>query len=195
MVVVLPPSGFVSEIDTYVKLLAAAEAIAGRSIIAGAMTALTADLNRKLRIRAMITTSTLGSNSLPSDFLEAESFTLSNCVLTPSMDHTVTPYTFTVGNGALILKDGASAANGVLRYYAKLPVLEAAGTNPVYKDNNDLYLWGLLAHHALLVRDRSGMDSWVPTYQRALDDLQEADAMSRVGTVPMEVTTNALADH
>lgn len=166
----------------FASLTAAATEALGRSPLLGAMDMLTADLNR-LRLRPMLVEVTQSTNDLPADFLEAELVTVAGRIYTPATEFNQIPGTYSVQKGAFVFNPVETAPDLHLRYYAKLAPL-TVGTNDVLEAYPDLYLYGLLWHHARLVRDESGAVAWGSAWVDARDSAVRDDVASRQGVVP-----------
>lgn len=175
-----------TEITNYTTLASVAAEVAGRSMVTGAMTLATADINRRLRVREMLSDATLSSLTLPSDFLEAETVQVGESIYSPS-HASAQPgsRTYSIQNGALILEPVETTVSVALRYYARLAVLSGVNTNDVLDNHPDVYLYGLLAHHAQMIKDSEGVQTWRPLFIDAVGDANRSDAMSRQGALSM----------
>lgn len=193
MVLVVSGNFSESEITAYAELIDAAETTLGRSVAKGAVTTLTADLNRRLRVREMLVEDTRDTLSLPSDFLEAETVRIGTTTYTPIGAGYGHCHTYQVKDGQFQFSPEESEPELFLRYYAKLQVIGETQTNAVFERHPDLYLWGLLFNHARLVRDESGAAAWGPAYEQALADVRKDDVASRVGGRPMRVMPRSSA--
>jgi len=186
-IVIVPSLEDGSEITTYTGLVAAAEGALGRSVMSGAITALTADLNRRLRVREMIKETSQDATATPSDFLEAEVVKVGGTTYQPAPAVVPQSCTYEVKNGEFVFYPIESAPDLFLRYYAKLDVLRSGESNAILIKYPDLYLYGLLYQHSILVRDEAGVAAWGPMYQSVFADVVSSDLASRVDQRPMRV--------
>jgi hypothetical protein len=160
----------------------------------------TADINRDMRLRCMEATVTLveaASVTLPSNFLQVIDIyrdTDPRIALQPTTTtgtnalHMTSgiPRTYAIVDGALLLNPAPSGSENLkLRYYAKLADLAADGdTNDVLTIYPDVYVYGVLAHHAALIGDEKGL-AWESKYQVAFRRTRSSDAASRMGGAPL----------
>lgn len=182
-----------SEITNYNTLMSVAEGIAGRAMIGGAMTLLTADLNKRLRVRQMLKEVTQSTNALPSDFLQADAVKVAGVFYRPAPAHSGFKGVYSISDDTIDLSPENTAPDLVLTYYAELPVLASDGTNAVLSAHPDLYLYGVLAQHAQLVRDADGAQLWGTSYESILGNVTKADVKSRVDTATMRVRPRSVA--
>lgn len=163
-----------------------AEAILGRAVMPGALDAVTADLNARLRVKEMEETyrgAPADVVPLPSFFIEAVAVDIDGCPLAPTTTQMLRPGTFAVAGQELRLADG-----GVLLtvdYLARLAPFEEERGNKVYSAYPNLFLYGLLAHHATLARDDDGANRWGALYDAALNEANARDARARQSQISM----------
>ena len=158
----------------------------------------TADVNQELRLYQMETEATVPESatvSLPANFLDMVSIyrdTSPRSFLEPKPVHTLQrifrqsgiPQFYAVEDGQLRLSPSPNGSeNLVLRYYAKLDELSAdSDTNRVLTDYPSVYVYGVLTHHALLIRDDKGLSSWAQAYNEAKKQARRQSAKYRSGT-------------
>lgn len=165
-------------------LFATAQSILGRSVVAGAMDMLTADLNMRLRVRQMETSATLAvGDPIPADFVEALRVDLDDTTLLPATEGNLADGAFCVVGDELLTT--ASTGALTLRYVARLATLASGETNAVLDAYPALYLYGLLRHHSALVRDDAGRQHWDALFEGALAEANKADVRSRQSEVSM----------
>jgi len=185
---------------TYTDLLAAVASWADRtdltSVIPDFVTAAESRINRDLRVRRMVTNTTLTTTSgtqtlaLPTDYLEAENLTLSGTsppgalsVITPElMDRkypanyqTGQPVVYTTVGSNLILgptPDGAYALS--LDYYQRLG-LASSSTNWVMTYNPMVYLAGSMCELGMYLGDADRVALWDSRYRAEVAQLQASD--------------------
>lgn len=175
-----------TEITNFTTLSSAAEEAAGRAMITGAITLATAEINRLLRVREMLVEVTQATATLPSDFLEAETVKVADVVYSPSRESAqARSGVYMVHDGTLKFTPEETAPDLFLRYYGKLDVLSGTNTNDVLDTYPEIYLYGLLAHHAQLVRDDAGVSYWRPLFIDAIGDANRHSAMSQMGSLTM----------
>lgn len=146
-----------------------AEAILGRSVAPGVMRVLTADLNERLRVREMeeeYLTEPQPVVPLPSFYLDAVSVTIDDAPLRATSRDALRPGTFAVVGDCIHLADSGTLLR--LIYRARIAEFEEERSVKVQTAYPALYLYGLLAHHAVLVRDEAGAAAWRPQYENAL---------------------------
>lgn len=168
---------------TFAQLKAALLAQIGRAPSDICYQLVTADINNGLRVKEMEATASLveaASVALPADFLaviEIYRDVADRTPLQPTTPQAIarsyqpsgTPTHYAVVDGNLLLNpspDGSS--NIALRYYAALDDLVADGdTNAVLARFPSLYVYGVLSHHASLIRDTQSAAIWEAQYQKA----------------------------
>lgn len=161
----------------------------------------TADINQEMRLRVMEATATLteaASVALPADFLEVVSIyrdTDPRTSLRPASPQAFQrmhqasgiPSVFSVVDGALLLSPTPNGAEDLqLRYYARLSDLVAGSdTNDVLDRYPALYVYGVLAHHAALIRDEKALAIHFAAYEKAKQQARADDARTRYGGAPV----------
>lgn len=155
-----------------------------------------ADLNRRLRIRAMETraTSTVDEEyvSLPSDFLEMRNFQLNT---TPKQTlRFVTPeyidtfwagsttgkpvvYTFVGGEIQLAPAPGGSYT-AEMDYYSKWDIATDS-TNWLLTNAPGVYLYGSLVHMEPFLKNDKRVAVWKSMFEQAMKDVEDADKRER----------------
>ena len=163
-------------------LLDDAQAILGRAVMPGALDAVTADLNARLRVREMEASMQVPPASviaLPSDFIEAIAVDIDGCPLAPTTTQLLRPGTFAVAGSDMRLVDSGDVLT--IDYTARITDPDGA----VRTAYPNLYLYGLLAHHATLARDDDGANRWGALYDAALTEANARDARARQSQISM----------
>lgn len=192
MVIIVDPTPTADEITTYADMVDIAEGALGRDVASGAITLLTSDLNKRLRVREMLKETTQSTAILPSGFLEGEIVKLAGRIIQPASVRSNQPNTYAVKNGKFVFSQDETAPDLFLRYYAKLAVLEGTDTNAVLAKYPDVYLYGLLFHHSRLVRDEAGAAAWGPAFEQAIADAIKSDVSSRDDSAPLRVRARSV---
>jgi hypothetical protein len=181
-------------LDSYAGLLSS---IAGwlmrddlTAVIPDFVTLAEADMNARLRLRAMLTTATLddAGEALPADFMAAKSVHLAdwgNLEFATAGELADFDEGYAGGAARWYGIDGDSltispAQTGggtvTLRYYARIPALSDSNTsNHVLVASPALYLYGALAQSAPYLLDDARLQTWGMLYTQAADLLQAAD--------------------
>lgn len=188
---------------TFLDLKTRLLAILGREPPAVVYEMVTAEINRDVRLKAMQATATLAEAATVSlgelRFLEMVDIyrnTSPPTVLRPTTPQAIraghiasgVPREYAVVDGLLLLNpvpDGAE--NLVIRYYQKLNDLSAdSDENDILTNYPDIYVYGALAHHAMLLGDeRAG--GWQGLYEDAKRRAVAADARASMGAAHMVV--------
>lgn len=148
-----------------------------------------ADMNNRLRLRAMLTTATVNATggTLPSDCLAVKSVGLSGYddlgFGTPgeAVTHSLaypgdTADRWSVDGNTLVISPTQTSGSVTLRYYARIPALSADNpTNHVLTASPAIYLYGSLLQAAPYLLDDARMQTWGTLYTQACDALQGAD--------------------
>lgn len=167
-------------------VLTIAQNVLGRAVSDGAMDMLTGDLNKRLRVREMEVVHTVAaaaSVALPPDFAEAVLVELDDKPLLP-----VTLANLADGTFAIIgdqIRTTAPSGSLRLTYRARLEPFQMGQTNDAAEAHPNVYLYGLLMHHAALSRDDAGRQHWQGEFERALADAHEADTRARQSEIAM----------
>lgn len=150
-----------------------------------------ADVNARLRTPDFEATAdvvfTAQTANLPTDFAEVRRFYLSTApggaeYLSPAvfwakfaLQNAGMPLFYTIENGQFVLGPApdASTTTGKLLYWKIMPAL-GTGTNPVLSKNQDLYLYGTLAHLAAYIQTDDRIPVWRGGYEAALKRAQGA---------------------
>ncbi len=180
-------------------------AIIGRAPADVCYELVTADINQEMRLAVMEKTTTLteaASITLPADFLEVVSIYRNvdpRTTLEPlppqSMqrmyDSTGTPAKYSIvddsGTKKMLLTPSPSGSESLeLRYYASFADLSADGDeNDVLTSYPSVYVYGALAHHALLIQDMVKAEGWGLAYEKAKRQAVGDDRKNRLGGSPL----------
>ena len=170
-----------------------------------------ADLNSKLRVRAMIAqvniTVDAETAALPTDFLQIRNFyILSGQTKTPlvyttpaSMDTTSgtsttgLPTTFTILGDTLRFSPKPDATyTAVMNYFKKFPALTSTNaTNYILASHPAIYLYGSLFHAANFLGgiNPQQVQTWQQMYATALERLELNDREDEYNGSPLQVRT------
>lgn len=159
----------------------------------------TAEINEGVRIAAMqteITFDAAETYTLPTDYLEAVSVHLTvggsryslEAVEPATLDDVFysgnTPTMFSVSNGVMRFNGASGGGTVSLRYYQKQADLASdSDENAVLTAHPAIYVYGVLAHHAALIRDTEALSVQFPAYERAVQKARVADNSKRVGGI------------
>ena len=166
------------------------------------------DFNSKLRIRKMITQTTITvdaeTESLPSGFLQVRDFYILNGgtkyalnYITPSqMDQikggsmTGQPSTYTIlGDTFRFAPSPASAYTAYLNYYKEFdPLSDSNTSNYILANHPAIYLYGSLYHAANFLGgiEPNQTGEWEKMYQSALERLERNDREDQYGNAPLQ---------
>ncbi|GEM_PF-6886096 len=159
-----------------------AESILGRELSPGALDALTGDLNERLRVRELeevFYTAPQAAVALPSFFIHARSVSIDGCPLSATQPDLLCAGRFVISGPEMLLAQGGDVLRMV--YLARLLAIEEDRINAAYTTYPSLFLYGLLYHHAALVRDVDGQQQWQPQFERALAAANENYARALQG--------------
>jgi len=161
----------------------------------------TADINQTLRLQCMISEVVLveaETITLPADFMavsdiyrDADPRTALSPMAMQSIHRAFeasgTPQFYAILNGEMHLTPSPSGAENInLRYYAKLADLVADGdTNNVLTLYPGVYVYGVLRHHATLIRDEKAMAFYESAFNRAGRQAGASDANDRHSGAPL----------
>lgn len=149
-----------------------------------------ADMNAKLRLRAMLTTASFDAagGALPDDCLAVRSVELADYGhLSFAADAETAQFSnayrggdarwYGIDGDTLVVSPTQIGAGTVtLRYYARIPALSDSNTtNHVLTASPGVYLYGSLAQSAPYLLDDARLQTWATLYQNALDALQASD--------------------
>lgn len=148
-----------------------------------------ADMNSKLRLRSMLTTTTMtaAGGTLPTDCLQVKSVGLSGyddlefCAPAEAVNWSLayaggTADRWSVDGNTLVVSPTQTTGTVTLRYYARIPALTPATTaTAVLLASRGIYLYGSLIHSAPYLGDDARLQTWTTLYQQALDALQASD--------------------
>jgi len=164
----------------------------------------TADINADMRMAIQESTTTIteaASITLPADFLSVVDVYRDVDPRTPLRPTTAqainntrissgTPSEYAIVDGAMLLNPSPSGSETVnLRYIAKLADLSAGtDTNVVLTKYPQVYIYGVLAHHGMLIGDtRIGI--WQAAYEKAKRQARGSDARDRHSGAPLIPST------
>lgn len=189
-------------INTYATLQSAVGQWLHRSDLSGVIpdfiTLAEANINRKLRIREMetstATTSTGGTRAvaLPTNWLEGKRVYLSTNPITvlsyiPPQDYwsrymsttSGIPVCYTIEGENILLGPIPDAGYVVnFLYYQKQGALSATA-HTVFTNNPDIYLFGALTEAQPYVKDDKRFPLWVERFERAIQDAMREDERDR----------------
>lgn len=140
--------------------------------------------NRTLRVGDMLDTATItitsGSGSLPADYLQHRHVAeAANPACDLEYGTRRNGRGFSISGGTIYVWPD-SLGNVTMEYYAKIPALTSgAPTNWLMTKAPEVYLYGSLMEAGAFVANRDDVASWAALYQKAIDDLQNADVMAR----------------
>lgn len=148
-----------------------------------------ADMNAKLRLRAMLTTATVDAagGDLPDDCLQVKGVGLSGYddlgfgtpaeAVTHSLAYVGdTADRWSIDGDTLVISPTQTSGSVTLRYYARIPALSDSNTsNHVLAASPGIYLYGSLLQGAPYLLDDARMQTWGTLYQQAIDALQASD--------------------
>lgn len=168
-----------------------------------------ARLNRKIRCRAMETTSALSLNasgeaSLPSDFLEFRTLSVATSpvawpeLVEPDSDEFLFkhrpylgPQYCAIAGGSIIVKP-AYNGSATLYYYQKIAALtDAATTNWLLLKAPECYLYSALLEAAIYLRDEKAAAAYSQLMTDAVADLLQEDRASQNRRTPVPPLTPA----
>jgi hypothetical protein len=166
------------------------------------------DFNSKLRIRKMITQTTITvdaeTESLPSGFLQVRDFYILNGgtkyalkFITPAqMDQikgssmTGQPSTYTIlGDNFRFSPVSDSSYTAYLNYYKEFdPLSDSNTTNYILTNHPAIYLYGALYHAANFLGgiEPNQAAQWEKMYQTALERLERNDREDQYGNAPLQ---------
>lgn len=150
------------------------------------------EVNRRLRVRSMMTRADAESDAgyvpVPSDFLETYSLTVVSTTPQPPLKYipleeraaekalnptsTRTDRYTIIGNSFELIADPPDDLDLELIYYARIPALSDANTtNWLLTKAPDFYLYGALMHSATFLKDDERVPTWVGAVDRIFDQL------------------------
>jgi hypothetical protein len=150
------------------------------------------DMNQKLRLRSMLTTTTMtaAGGALPTDCLQVKSVGQSGYddlgFVTPAeaVNYALAyrggaALYWTVDGDTLVVSPTQTTGTVTIRYYARIPALTPATTaTAVLQASRGIYLYGSLIHSAPYLGDDQRVGVWGALYQQAIDALQSADDLA-----------------
>ena len=167
-----------------------------------------AEINSKLRIRKMITSTSITidseTESIPADFLQVRDFFITEGgtkyalkYITPAqMDQIKGSSTSGMPDSYTILGDNfrfapipSAAYTGTLNYYAKFAALSDSNTsNYILTHHPAIYLYGSLYHAANFLGgvEPQRLQQWQQMYQTALERLERNDKEDQYGNAPLQ---------
>jgi hypothetical protein len=177
------------------ELKTAIAAQIGRDASNLAYTLAQADIAKKLKLLEMETTVTLTASEsvdLPSDFggvIDVYLDRSPRIALSPTTRQTQNmsfqasgiPCTYAISGTTLLLMPSPSAADDlVLTYWAKPLLVDDTDENAILDNYPDLYVYGVLTHHAGLIRDLQAAQGWAQGYNVAIEDARSHDSIVRM---------------
>jgi len=175
-----------------------------------------ADLNSKLRVRKMITSTSITidseTESLPTDFLQVRDFFITSGgtkyalkYITPAqMDQirgsstTGMPSAYTIlGDSFRFAPIPDSAYTGTLNYYAKFAALSDTNTsNYILTSHPAIYLYGSLYHAANFLGgvEPRLIQQWQQMYATALERLERNDREDQFSGSPLQIRTDVTVE-
>lgn len=189
---------------TYAELKADLLALIGRAPASICYKLATADINAALRVRDMEATTTLtgaASIALPSDFLGLVDVYLDTDPRRPlrpttaqainrSHEASGIPTQYALVDGAMLLNPSPDGSyDVVLRYYASLANLSAdSDTNAIMDKYPGVYVYGVLSHHASLIRDVEAASIYKAEFMKSVKLAQASDTSDRYSGAPLVPT-------
>lgn len=188
--------------ESYTQLQTDVNTLARRTVDTISYKLLTNELNARLRLTLMESTSSITVNAeseaLPADFLEARALYLDASPRIPIeivSEFTKTAEFASSGRPAqALITDGNILFNAVpdgeytvqLRYIASLANLSGGSdTNAVMDAHYQIYVYGALKHWTQITRDRDEMAHWTVMFEQAIDQAEKADNRKRWGAGPL----------
>lgn len=172
----------------------------------------TLELNRKLRVREMTTTTTLTTVNgveeiaLPADFLDMQMLYIDRDIRKPleavtewsaanRHDQSGEPAQFSIEGDQLLLNpipDGEYTL--FMRYYAELPqaVTLLSPSNAVLDAYPEIYFWGSLANFYLWDRNNEEADRYFAKFREAISDANKANAKAKYAA-PLAAVASVVA--
>ena len=166
-----------------------------------------ARIGRDVRVQAQIVTATLTTTSgtrgvtLPTDFLEAQSVTVSSVSPVATLTAVVPEYLnrrypddyqagqpvlYSISGTSLLLGPTPDAAYDIaLTYYARFDGLEANSTNWLMTNHPGIYLSAVMAEASIYTMEDAGM--WNAKYQGEVSALHQSDDESKRSGSAMRV--------
>lgn len=163
----------------------------------------TADINATLRLREMEATTTVteaASVSLPAGFLEMISVyrdTDPRVALKPTTttgintihDTSGIPTSYAIVDGAILLNPAPNGSEDlVLRYYTRVADLSSVSSNDILTNYPGIYFYGVLSHHAVLIRDEKAAAIYKGAYEEQKRLAKASDAKARHSGAPLVPT-------
>lgn len=169
-----------------------------------------ADLNSKLRVRKMITSTSITidseTESIPADFLQIRDFFITEGgtkhalkYITPAQMDEIRgsstsglPQTYTIlGDNFRFAPIPSSSYTGTLNYYAKFAALSDSNTsNYILTYHPSIYLYGSLYHAANFLGgiEPRQVQQWQQQYVTSLERLERNDREDQYGNAPLQQT-------
>ena len=192
---------------TYAELKADILALIGRAPASICYKLATADINAALRVRDMEATTTLtgaASIDLPADFLGVVDVYLDTDPRRPlrpttaqainrSHESSGIPTQYALVDGKMLLNPSPDGSyDVVLRYYASLASLSAdADTNAIMDKYPGVYVYGVLSHHASLIRDVEAASIYKAEFMKSVKLAQASDTSDRYSGAPLVPTVRS----
>ena len=167
-----------------------------------------ADLNSKLRVRKMITSTSITidseTESIPADFLQIRDFFITEGgtkhalkYITPAQMDEIRgsstsglPQTYTIlGDNFRFAPIPSSSYTGTLNYYAKFAALSDSNTsNYILTHHPSIYLYGSLYHAANFLGgiEPRQVQQWQQMYSTSLERFERNDREDQYGNAPLQ---------
>ena len=167
-----------------------------------------ADLNSKLRIRKMITSTSITidseTESIPADFLQVRDFFITEGgtkyalkYITPAQMDQIKgsstagmPETFTIlGDNFRFAPTPGSSYTATINYYKEFDPLSSSNTtNYILTNHPSIYLYGALYHAANFLGgvEPRQVQQWQQQYVTALERLERNDREDQYGNAPLQ---------
>lgn len=168
------------------------------SVISDFITLFEAELNRRLRVRQMETSTSLttsaGVVSLPTDYLAWRRLTYANGSVSSDLQFvhpsylrsaypTATsdiPRLFTIEGSSITVRPYDDSTTLTFDYYQKLPALSVSNTtNWLLTAHPDLYLSGTLVEAYAYQKDADKVAFWAARREGVISEIEKADAFTR----------------
>jgi hypothetical protein len=85
------------------------------------------------------------------------------------------PIAFTITDGSIYIAPTDDTATYGLEYYLAIPSLEIDGTNWLFTEHPDVYLYGALAESAALTQDDNALAKWIARRDKIFQEIEDLD--------------------
>lgn len=156
----------------------------------------TADINDGLKLASMQATvsfDVVEAYTLPDDFLEVVSAYYEEggyrhelkaaepATFDAQWENGGTPRVYSISDTEMRI-NGSRSGTINLRYQQKIADLSAdTDTNPILENHPAVYVYGVLAHHAALIRNTEALTVHFPAFERAIGQAKLRDRSRRTG--------------